>query len=76
MLFLLSAALGLAATAVASKNYDVNVGKGAVLKFDPEILTDVAAGDTLTYHFFAKVYFLTFHSFHVSLSIDYLLINY
>lgn len=55
MLFLLSVTLGLAAIVAAGKNYDINVGKGAVLKFDPETLSNVAAGDTLTYHFFAKV---------------------
>jgi plastocyanin len=38
----------------ASKNYIVTVGKGSQLKFDPETLT-AAAGDTITYQFFAKV---------------------
>ncbi len=35
-------------------NYDVTVGKGAQLKFDPETL-NAAVGDTVTYHFFSKV---------------------
>jgi plastocyanin len=38
----------------ASKNYVVTVGKGSQLKFDPETVT-AAAGDTITYQFFAKV---------------------
>ncbi|KAI1143077.1 hypothetical protein F5Y05DRAFT_142076 [Hypoxylon sp. FL0543] len=48
-------ALGLAtfATLASAAHYDVTVGKGGQLKFDPEILT-AQPGDTVTYKFFAK----------------------
>ncbi len=35
-------------------HFDVNVGKGGQLKFDPDSLT-AAVGDSVTYHFFSKV---------------------
>jgi len=35
-------------------HYDVTVGKDSQLKFVPETLNP-AVGDTVTYHFFAKV---------------------
>lgn len=47
---------GLAALAALANaaHYDVTVGKGGQLKFDPETLT-AQPGDTVTYKFFAKV---------------------
>ncbi|KAI1100120.1 hypothetical protein F4804DRAFT_348812 [Jackrogersella minutella] len=48
-------AFGLAAfaTLVNATHYDVTVGKGGQLKFDPETLA-AQPGDTVTYRFFAK----------------------
>ncbi|KAI2467128.1 hypothetical protein F4781DRAFT_323775 [Annulohypoxylon bovei var. microspora] len=48
-------AFGLAAfaTLATATHYDVTVGKGGQLKFDPETLT-AQTGDTVTYRFFAK----------------------
>ncbi|XDG06708.1 hypothetical protein ABKA04_006323 [Annulohypoxylon sp. FPYF3050] len=50
-----SIALGLAAFAslASATHYNVTVGKGGQLKFDPETLT-AQPGDTVTYKFFAK----------------------
>lgn len=50
-----SAAAGFLATVVNAAHHDVNVGKGGELKFFPEDLSGVRVGDTVTYHFFAKV---------------------
>ncbi|KAI0890305.1 uncharacterized protein GGS22DRAFT_11679 [Annulohypoxylon maeteangense] len=55
MLSFPSISFGLTALAavVNAAHYDVTVGKGGQLKFDPETLT-AQAGDTVTYKFFAK----------------------
>ncbi|KAK4159815.1 hypothetical protein QBC43DRAFT_326382 [Cladorrhinum sp. PSN259] len=54
--------LVLAAASVAqAANYDVTVGKGG-LKFDPPTL-NAAAGDTITYYFYAKNHSVTQSSF-------------
>ncbi|KAB5555028.1 hypothetical protein GE09DRAFT_1033114 [Coniochaeta sp. 2T2.1] len=44
----------------ASKSYNVTVGKGGQLKFDPETLT-ASVGDTITYQFFARVSYTRGH---------------
>ena len=44
----------LAGDLVDAANWDVTVGKGGKLKFDPETIT-ARTGDTVTYHFFSKV---------------------
>lgn len=46
--------------ASTAKNFDVNVGKGGNLRFEPESLDHVVAGDTVTYHFFSQVFYLIF----------------
>ena len=38
----------------AAAHFDVNVGAGGQLKFEPEEIS-AAQGDTITYHFFSKV---------------------
>ena len=47
----------------AAKNWDVNVGRGGKLRFDPETI-DAAVGDTVTYHFFSKNHSVTASDFH------------
>jgi hypothetical protein len=50
--------LGLAAlsvSAVSAFNWDVDVGKGGKLVFEPPTIGGAVPGDTVTYHFFAKV---------------------
>ena len=46
--------LALLVSIVEATNYDVTVGKGSQLKFDPENV-NAQPGDTVTYHYFAKV---------------------
>lgn len=54
-LFTLACGLAaLVATASASTNHIVTVGKGGMLKFDPEELK-ANPGDTVTYKFFSRV---------------------
>ncbi|KAJ6445476.1 extracellular serine-rich protein [Purpureocillium lavendulum] len=50
---LLAASALLADSLVDASNWDVTVGKGSKLKFDPETIT-ARVGDTVTYHFFSK----------------------
>ena len=52
-LFFRFAALGL--SAVSAFNWDVDVGSGGKLTFQPPTITAAVPGDTVTYHFFAKV---------------------
>lgn len=49
-----AAAVGLATSLVSAAHFEVTVGKGGKLKFEPE---EIAAkiGDTVTYKFFARV---------------------
>ena len=46
--------LALLVSIADATNYDVTVGKGSQLKFDPEAI-NAQPGDTVTYHYFAKV---------------------
>lgn len=46
--------LGLLVSIAEAVNYDVTVGKDTQLKFVPDSL-QADVGDTITYHFFAKV---------------------
>ena len=48
------ATAALAASLVSATHYEVTVGKGGQLKFEPEQLTAIV-GDTVTYKFFARV---------------------
>jgi hypothetical protein len=41
-------------TAVSAANWDINVGNGGNLAYDPPSI-NAMTGDTVTYHFFAKV---------------------
>ncbi|OAQ91406.1 extracellular serine-rich protein [Purpureocillium lilacinum] len=52
----------LAGDLVDAANWDVTVGKGGKLKFDPETIT-ARTGDTVTYHFFSKNHTVTQSSF-------------
>ncbi|KAK1755488.1 Cupredoxin, partial [Echria macrotheca] len=45
--------LSLLASAASAAHFDVTVGKGGQLKFNPETI-DAHKGDTITYNFFAK----------------------
>ncbi|KAK3389806.1 hypothetical protein B0H63DRAFT_507302 [Podospora didyma] len=54
--------LSLLASLVAGVDHVVTVGKGGQLKFDPESIT-AAAGDTVTYNFFARNHSVTQSSF-------------
>lgn len=47
------AALGI--SAVSAHNWDVDVGSGGKLLFTPPTIGGAVPGDTVTYHFFAKV---------------------
>ena len=47
------AALGI--STVAAFNWDVDVGSGGELFFEPQTIQRAVPGDTVTYHFFAKV---------------------
>lgn len=49
-----AATAGLAASLVSATHYEVTVGKGGQLRFEPEQLT-ATIGDTVTYKFFARV---------------------
>ncbi|RFU31319.1 hypothetical protein B7463_g5005, partial [Scytalidium lignicola] len=44
----------LAASTVQAAHWDVEVGKGGQLAFDPPTISGIIEGDTVTYHFFPK----------------------
>lgn len=52
---LLLACAVLTASTVSAFNWDVNVGEGGNLTFSPPTVSGAVPGDTVTYHFFAKV---------------------